>query len=169
MSTRETSFAEYVFSRKEKDSSFRACLRQAASESLEWKSWAFIQPFLHDLSNENERKAFVLIGSSIAKSHAEKNGNIGLGKAFAIASKKSGEKDEFPPRFMRVLSCTSISELIDVLRPSLSFLDSKMIPLDYGEILADVLRFKYGEDKIINVKAHWAADFLSKEDIDVSE
>ena len=70
---------------------------------------------------------------------------------------------------MRVLSCTSISELIDVLRPSLSFLDSKMIPLDYGEILSDVLRFKYGEDAIIDVKAHWTADFLSKEDMDVSE
>ena len=70
---------------------------------------------------------------------------------------------------MRVLSCTSVSELIDVLRPSLSFLDSKMIPLDYGEILSDILRFRYGEDAIINVKAHWTADFLSKEDTDVSE
>lgn len=169
MSTRETSFAEYIFSRKEKDSGFRACLKQAASDSLEWKSWTIIQRFVPDLSNENERKAFVLIGSSIAKSHAKSNGNIGLGKAFAIASKKSGENDEFPPRFMRVLSCTSISELIDVLRPSLSFLDSKMIPLDYGEILSDVLRFKYGEDAIIDVKAHWTADFLSKEDTDVSE
>lgn len=152
MSTRETSFAEYIFSRKEKDSGFRACLKQAASDSLEWKSWTIIQRFVPDLSNENERKAFVLIGSSIAKSHAKSNGNVGLGKAFAIASKKSGEKDEFPPRFMRVLSCNSISELIDVLRPSLSFLDSKMIPLDYGEILSDVLRFKYGEDAIIDVK-----------------
>ena len=169
MSTRETGFAEYVFSRKEKDSGFRACLKQASSDSLEWKSWAIIQRFVTDLSNESERKAFVLIGSSIAKSHAVRNGNVGLGKAFAIASRKAGYNDEFPPRFMRVLSCTSVSELIDVLRPSLSFLDSKMIPLDYGEILSDILRFRYGEEAIINVKARWTADFLSKEDTDVSE
>ena len=163
------SFVNYIFDRKENDSAFRATMKQSAIESLEWKSWSIIEKFIGNLSDKYKRESFILIGSAIAKCQNKSNGTTKLGKAMAIASKDKGNNEEFPPRFMRILSCSSIDELIDVLRPTLSFLNSKGIQLDYSDILSDIMNFRFEEDAKNKVKAKWASEFLSKEELNVSE
>lgn len=163
------SFVNYVFDRKENDSAFRAIMKQSVVESLEWKSWSTIEKFIDNLNDKYERDAFILIGSSIAKCQDKSNGSVSLGKAIAIASKDNENNKEFTPRFMRILSCSSIDELIDVLRPTLSFLNSKGIHLNYSDILSDILKFRFGEDSKNKIKAKWASEFLSKEEPNVSE
>ncbi|MGN1189869.1 MAG: type I-E CRISPR-associated protein Cse2/CasB [Candidatus Ornithospirochaeta sp.] len=168
MTLNENSFVDYVFERKESDSSFRANLKSAIVSNLEWKAWRIIDLFANDLSDNNEREAYALVGSSIAKSQRKTNGTIKLGKAIREASKDTGDETNFPPRLLRLLSANSTEELLDVMRPTLSFLESKNIALDYKQILHDILQFRYGEDARMNVKTRWASEFLAKEDSDVS-
>ena len=156
-------FVEYVFERKESDSSFRAALKSATAPNLEWKAWAIINNFTKDLSDKTERETYALIGSSIAKSHQKENGKTTLGRAIRIASKETNDETTIPPRLLRLLSANSTDELLDVMRPTLSFLQSKEIPLDYDRILKDILSFRFGEESRTYVKSKWASEFLSKE------
>ena len=169
MSQNESSFVDYVFDRKESVSSFRAALKTATVSNLEWKAWGIINSFAKDLSDTYERETYALIGSSIAKSQRKNNGEISLGKAIKMASKDTGDETIFPPRLLRLLSANSPEELLDVIRPTLSFLESKNISLNYKKILHDILQFRYGEDARMSIKSKWASEFLSKEEDDVSK
>ena len=162
-------FVDLVFERKRSDSSFRAIMKSAAVPSLEWKAWTVINRFVKNLDDTIEREAYALVGSSIAKSHFVSNGVNGIGKAIRIASKETDDKNVFPPRLLRLLSANSSEELIDIMRPLLSFLDSKGIALDYKKILEDILQFRYGEDARMKVKSRWASDYFSKGEDNVSK
>lgn len=166
MDNKESSYVNYVFDRKEIDNAFRANLKHAYSENLEWKAWNLIERFV-DLNDTTKRKAYILIGSSISKSHQKNNGSIKFGKAMAIALKDS-DKDELPTRFAKILSCSSVDDLIDALRTTITFVNSKGIELDYADLLTDILQFQY-EDSRLKVKTKLASEFLSKENEDDSK
>lgn len=161
-------YVNEIFKRKEDDVAFRANMRHASSENLEWKAWNLIGRFSFiDLKDTSERKTYILIGSSISNSKQKNNGCVKLGEALSLATKeekKSQEKNKYklPARFARVLSCSSLDELINVLRSTLTLISSKEIELDYADLLTDILNFQY-EDSILEIKAKWVSNYLSKE------
>ncbi len=150
-------FVEYIFRVCSSDKGLRADLKRADNDSFEWKVWPIILKFNSTLDNDDVRRAYALIGSSIAKSGRDADGSAGIGKAFRVIS--NDPSDEFSPRFMRLLSSDSVSDLIDYLRPALSFIEAKGVQLDYSRLLDDILRFRF-EDNRIRVKAAWASDYL---------
>lgn len=166
----EKNFVELIFKKTNMDKGFKATMKQVDNEAFEWKFWYVLNSFVCRLENRDIRKAFAVIGSSIAKSTQICNGSVGLGRAIAMTLRDSSEK-VYPPRLMKLLSIDDSEELLDFLRPTLSFLSSKGIQLDYSSVLSDVIAYIGDEDKREAVKVHWVSDFLSngQEAKDVSE
>lgn len=156
-------FVADIFKRKQSDTAFSAALKRADNENLEWKAWEYLYKYIPDLNNEVKRKSFSLIAASIAKSSMTENGTIRLGRAMKLVSGTTNDT-EYSPRFMRLLSCESLDELIDILRQTLSLVRSKGISFDYVSLLYDLLGFSNPE-KQNDIKAHWAMDFLKKVEV----
>lgn len=151
-------FLYYIEARIQTDKGFCADCKRADNEAFEWKLWPVINRFV-DIRDEDKRKSYALIASSLAKSNTKKIGSLSLGKAFKILNK--AESQEFSPRFMRVLSADSVDELIEILRPSLGYISSENLCLDYKSILDQLLRFSVDAER---VKVRWASDYLNVED-----
>ncbi len=150
-------FVDYIFARCKSDKAFRADLRRADNPAYEWKIWPIIMKYTGSLDSDDTRRIFALVGSAIGKSNQETDGNVGIGKAFRIVS--GGSQDEFPLRFMRILSSEDVADVLAVLRPTFSYFDSEGVHLDFKRILSELLRFRFDSART-RVKAGWAADYL---------
>ena len=159
---RSDEYVDYLFRRCSEDKGFRADLRRADNPSFEWRVWPVIMSFAGKLDSDMVRRSYALIGSAIGKSRQASNGEIRIGKAFRVISKGKSENKQFPPRLIRFLSCDDLLDLIAILRPTLSYMISEGIALDFKCLLKDLLAFRYEENRD-RIKAAWAADYLGAE------
>ena len=157
------SFVDYVFERISKDKGFRADLRRADNKAYEANIWPVLNRFIGNLDDSSLRMAYAMVGAAIGKSGYKANGTVGLGRAFwMISGKESG--DDFSPRFMRILSSDNIDDLLQILRPSLSFILSAGINLDFKRLLSDLISYRYGDESRDRIRASWASDYLRREE-----
>lgn len=165
MSELSAKYVNYVFENKENDAAFRAAMKNATKESLEWKAWPYIERFIGDINNKDKRHIYAIVGEVIAKSRKSSNGTLSFGKAMRAVQNDSGESEEisYSPRMARVLSFDDLDDLLDTFKQILAFLDSRDISLDYVSVLDDLLQARF-EDNREKLKARWASDYLRREE-----
>lgn len=169
MSESALNYVNYVFRNRENDSAFRAAMKNATKENLEWKAWPYIEKFLHeDLKNDKKRHIYALVGEAVAKSGRKGNGALSFGRAMRVAESSNGKGDSYSLRMCRILSFDNLDDLLDVFRESLTFLDSRNVSLDYSAVLDDLLQARF-ENNYERIKARWASDYFRKADKEDSE
>ena len=158
-------YVNYVFENKENDAAFRAAMKNATKDSLEWKAWPYIERFIGDINNKDKRHIYALVGEAIAKSRKSSNGTLSFGKAMRAVQNDGGESGDtsYSPRMARVLSFDDLDDLLDTFKQILAFLDSRDIALDYVAVLDDLLQARF-EDSHERLKARWASEYLRKEE-----
>ena len=156
-------FVALVIERVKSDTGFRAVMSRADNPAFESAAWEYLIPFCN-IQNDFERIPFALVGAAMARSRPESNGSSGIGKAFRSICNNADDIERESRRFRRLISCDSSLELCPVLRPVLSYLDSKGASLDYCRILTELLYWNQ------NIKLHWTVDFYnpdkSNEEVD---
>jgi len=158
LKSRTKSFVEYVISRSNKDSAFRAAFKKAENPQTKYDALEYLINFC-DIENKYEYEPFLLIGFAIAKAKLKKDGDIPFGLALLrTTERKNDENNPAKLRLRRILSCSDIDELVMILRPAINLIISKQIDLNYSDLLYDILNWNY-DWKIENTKIKWAKDF----------
>lgn len=157
---RSAGFVHFVISNinMEKNLAMRARLRRADNPATEYQAWEYLVRFGVSLTDQRERKAFGLVGAALAKAkHKPEDGEYGLGKALA-GIYASDEQEQATARLRRLLGCSTLEELCDVLRPMLGLIAAKSrYDLSYARLLNDLLYFENNQ----RIKEQWAQDFFS--------
>lgn len=159
--SRDQRFVETVIDRCQNDKGLAARLRRADNVAMEYQSWELLGWFGVDLEKDYERLPFVTVAAGIAKSKAERNGTLSLGKAIAACYEDGRESSQAKMRLRRLLACSELSEACRILRPILTLIDSKVgQPLDYVRLLRQ-LRF-FGFESGHRIKTQWAQEFYGQ-------
>jgi CRISPR system Cascade subunit CasB len=168
-SKKSIEFVQYILSRSNAggDKGFRAKMRKADNESTEYQSWEILSQWT-DLEWETDRKIYGLIGASLARLKQANDGTVGLGKALRLvflSGDKTADLDKSPPalRLRRILACREKSELVEIVRPVLRYLESKDVTLCHAQLLDDLLRFDLDASRE-RVRSRWAQEFFSKKE-----
>lgn len=160
--TKGRSFVEFALRRLSQDTAFGAALRRADNPATEYQAWEYLAGWC-DLENERERRPFAVIASALAKAKPASDGQLGLGRAIAMCFKTENTdgnlSDAAKAKLRRLLACDTVVEVCTILRPILSLIESRGVPLNYGAVLDDLLWFKADRTKI-----RWASDFYGKKE-----
>lgn len=155
-------FADYVIKRINgknndlgKDNAFGAALRRADNPATEYQAWEYLISFGCDIEKPWERLPFCIIGAALARVKPQKDGHFGIGKSIASCYEDGNKAEPAKAKLRRLLACDSIEEVCSVLRPILSLIQSKGVPICYGRLLDELLYFGDGSKK----KILWASDF----------
>lgn len=158
---RDQTFVEVVIDRCQKDKGMAARLRRSDNPSMEYQSWELLGWFGVDLEKDYERLPFVTVAAAIAKSKADRNGSLTLGKAILACYDNDRGSDQAKARLRRLLACTELPEACRILRPILTLIDSKVgQPLDFVRLLRQ-LRF-FGFESGQRTKTQWAQEFYGQ-------
>jgi CRISPR system Cascade subunit CasB len=159
--SREQWFVEAVIERCKNDKGLAARLRRADNPATEYQSWELLGSLGIDLENPFERLPFVTVSSAIAKSKAESNGVMTLGRAIAACYEDGRDSHQAKARLRRLLACTELAEVCRILRPVLTLINSKVgQPLDYARLLRQLRFFTYESGQ--RTKAQWAQEFYGQ-------
>lgn len=142
-----------------------AKLRRADIPSQSQYSWPVLARF-GVLKDERKIPAYELVAASIAKSDDYVSGSLTLGKALqktlGITSLQDLDDNQKDSRVRRLFACSDLDEAVKVLRPVLELVRSKVSePLDFSQLLEDLLAFCGPDWKTEKVKRKWASDFYS--------
>jgi CRISPR system Cascade subunit CasB len=159
-SDREARFVLGVIQQCGRDKGLAARLRRADNPATEYQSWDLLAGYGIDLTKDAQRLPFATVAAAIARAKAERNGNLGLGRAIAACYVDSQKNDQAKARLRRLLACDELAELCRVLRPLFSLIDSKVgKSLDYVRLLKQLRWFASNDQQI---KAQWAQDFYGQ-------
>ena len=147
------------------DKGFLAKLKKAESEATEHQAWEILARWV-DLENPWERRAYGLIGASLARLKAGKDGLLGMGGALQALFIKRGANGEIEGsaealRLRRLLSCKDQEEAVEVIRPLLRYLVGQDIPISHAQLLDELLWFDVDASRE-RTRLRWAKDFYSK-------
>lgn len=156
----EQQFVEAVIERCQKNKGIAARLRRADNPATEYQCWELLGSLSYlgvDLEKDYKRLPFVTIAADIAKSKAERNGNLALGKAILACYENDRESDQAKVRLRRLLACNELAEVCRILRPVLTLINSKAgQPLDYVRLLKQLKFFGH------RTKTQWAQEFYGQ-------
>jgi len=159
--SRDQRFVETVIDHCQKDKGMAARLRRADNPATEYQSWELLGWFGVDLERDYERLPFVTIAAAIAKSKAERNGNLSLGTAIAFCYEDGRTSNQAKTRLRRLLACEEMAEVCRILRPVLTLINSKVSqPLDYARLLRQLRFFTYESGQKTQVQ--WAQEFYGQ-------
>lgn len=156
--TRSQRFVAAVLARCREDKGFAARLRRADNPDTEYYAYGLLVAFGINLEDNRERRAHALIGTSLSRSKREQDGTLGLGKALrnCVESEEQGEA-----RLRRMLACRTQEEACRILRPLLSLIAARDIPLCHARLLDDLLVFHF-DDARRRICLSWAQEFYDK-------
>ena len=158
--TWEFRFVTTVFERCAQNKGLAARLRRADNPALEYQSWDLIASLGVDLEKDYIRVPFVTVAAAIAKSRADKNGSLSLGRAISQCYEDGRDSDQAKARLRRLLACDDIEELSRIVRPLFSLIQSKVNqPLDYVRLLRQIRFFSNNSQSI---KTQWAQEFYGR-------
>jgi len=157
--TREQAFVQYVLRRLQNDSAFGAALRRADNPTTEYQSWEYLSMWC-DIDKTWELMPFATIGAALARAKPLTDGSMGIGSAIASCYTEEGisgnQNDNAKAKLRRLLACDTVEEACKILRPLLSLINARGIPLSYIDLLSDLTHFD--EFK----KQKWAVDFYGR-------
>jgi CRISPR system Cascade subunit CasB len=157
-SSRATRYVEYIIRRCKEDKGIRAALSRADNPATEHQSWEVLASFGINLEWANECLPFALIAAALARTKAEKNGSIALGRAIARCYDEDRESNQARARLRRILACDNVPELCLILRNLLRLMESRGESPDYAQLLKDLLNFGH-EGRQREIKSRWAKQF----------
>ncbi len=164
-SEKSINFVNYIsrLIHTDKDKGFRAKMRKADNENIEYQSWDILSRWV-DLEWDANRRAFALIGASVARSSFSEDGNLSIGSALRnihLRTKDVGDlgTSSSAQRLRRILACHEKVELIDILRPVLRLLESSEINISRARLLDEILWFDH-EERRDRIRVRWAQDFF---------
>jgi len=156
----EQRFVDAVIARCNKDKGQAARLRRADNPATEYQSWEVLGGLGVDLEKDCQRLPFVTVAAAIAKSKAERNGSLSLGRAIAACYEDGNQSDQAKARLRRLLACDELAEACRILRPILTLIDSKVgQPLDFIRLLKQLRNFYFHGQR---VKSQWAQEFYGQ-------
>lgn len=156
----EQRFVDTVIARCNKEKGVAARLRRADNPATEYQSWEVLGTLGVDLEKDYQRLPFVTVAATIAKSKAEHNGSLTLGRAIASCYKDGNQSDQAKARLRRLLACDELAETCRILRPNLTLIESKVgQPLDYIRLLKQLRNFHFNG---LRVKTQWAQEFYGQ-------
>ncbi len=140
----------------------RAIFKRADTPALSLHSWEFLLRCGVDIENEDERAVASLIVASIARSKTDNNGKKVLAQALAACYPEGSASDAATMKIRRVCSCNSVLELVEVLRPILRLIESRVGGVDYVDLYWSLRRYRY-DDRRQDIHARWMKAFYSKD------
>lgn len=156
---REQAFVLYVLERLQKDSAFGGALRRADNPATEYQAWEYLSRWC-DIDKPWELLPFATVGAALARAKPVIDGMMGIGTAIASCYTEGGipgnQNDTARAKLRRLLSCDTVEETCKILRPLLSLISSRGVPLSYSDLLGDLTYFN--EFK----KQKWAVDFYGR-------
>jgi len=156
----EQRFVATVIERCNKDKGLAARLRRADNPATEYQSWEVLGALGVDLEKDYQRLPFVTVAAAIAKSKAERNGNLTLGRAIAACYEDGSQSSQAKARLRRLLACDELTEACRILRPILSLMDSKVgQPLNFIRLLKQLRKFHFNAQ---HIKTQWAQEFYGQ-------
>lgn len=159
--TRNQRFVKTIFQYCVKDKGTAARLRRADNPSTEYQSWEVLGGLGVDLEKEWERLPFATISAAIAKSKAQENGTLSLGRALAACYDDGNQNTQAKARLRRLLACQELAEACRILRPILMLIQSRVaVSLDYVRLLGQLRQIDFQSQKI---KTQWAQEFYSQQ------
>lgn len=166
---RSVSFVNYVIHEinDDKGKGFGAKLRKADNENTEYQSWEILSRWVN-IEWDSDRKAFALIGASMARAKPSEDGKFSVGEALRMVhlrDKDIGDIEKSPSalRLRRILACKEKDELLDILKPIIRYVESNGIVLHYVRLLDEILWFN-NERSREKTRARWAQDFFRKKE-----
>ena len=164
-SDRSVSFVNYVIEQinTDKGKGFGAKLRKADNENTEYQSWEILSRWVN-LEWESDRKAFALVGASLARSKPSEDGKHSIGEALRMVHVKDKdigdiEKSSSALRLRRILACKEKDELMDILKPVIRYVESNGLLLHHARLLDEILWFNKDASRE-KTRARWARDFF---------
>ena|SRR5579872_6854509 len=153
-------FVAFVIERIKKDKGIAAVFRRADNPATEYQCWEQLAAFNIELEKPYERVPFAAIAAAIAKTKAEQNGAIGIGRMLASCYEEGCESNQAKTKLRRLLACDSVEEVCRILRPLFSLIESRSDKcLDFANLLNELLRFHSNSQQI---KSRWAQDFYRR-------
>lgn len=154
---RDLRFVEAILARCVVDKGAAARLRRADNPATEYQSWEVLGTLGVDLEKDYQRLPYVTVAAAIAKSKADVNGRLTLGRAIAGCYEDGCESSQAKARLRRLLACDELAEACRILRPILTLINSKGgQPLDFVRLLGQLRGFPFRSQA---VKAQWAQEF----------
>lgn len=168
-SDKSVSFVNYLIEQinADKGKGFGAKLRKADNEKTEYQSWEILSRWVN-LEWESDRKAFALVGASLARSKPSEDGKLSVGEALRMVHLKDKdigdiEKSSSALRLRRILACKEKDELMDILKPVLRYVESNGFLLHHALLLDEILWFNNDTSRE-RTRARWARDFFRKKE-----
>lgn len=152
----EQSLMTKVILRCQKDNAFRSALKKADNPDTEYQSWEYLADYNVNLEHAKQRLPYTTAFAAAARSSKLTDGSLKLGQALLFAYDGDRESSPARSRLRRLLACTSIEEVCDVLRSILRLIESKGVSVSYNQLLNDLRFFENRQDSI---KARWAQEF----------
>src|SRR5690625_122218 len=113
--SKEASFVNFIFQKVSQDKGVAARLRRADNPATEYQSWEVIAPWV-DLDNPYERIPYAVIAAAIARTKAEKNGRLGMGRALSLAFEHKGSENHTSQANARLRRLLAANDLFEVCR-----------------------------------------------------
>ena len=155
--SRSLRFVEETIKACQAKSGLSSRLVRSQSVSQDHLAWEHLLSLGVDIEKELQRIPYSIVSFSLAKSKAKSVSGLGLGSALAKCYPEGAESSGAQSRLRRLLSIDNVSEASKVLRPMLSLIHSRDVPVDHVKLLDQLLRFPYSSKE---VKAQWASDFF---------
>lgn len=156
---RDQAFVHAFLARCTQDKGFAARMRRADNPATEYQSWDFFARFGVQLENPLQLLPHTLIAAAMARAKVTQNGTLTLGQALALCYSDGNANDQAAAKLRRVLACSDLVELVRVLRPVLTLIDSRVNqPLDFVQLLRQLRYFEFDNSK---TKAQWAQEFYA--------
>ncbi len=159
--TRFEAFVSDVFRRKKLDNAFAAHLRRADNPATESGAWGILTQLGVNITIDNDRLPFALIGSAIARTETEVDGHEGFGAALAGCFNDESDGSPASSRMRRLVACDSTIEACRVLRPMLRLINSrsdKRSSLSFQRLLGQISFFQYPERRK-RIRLEWASGY----------
>lgn len=155
--TRGRRFVEAILARAANEPGFGAALRRADNPATEYQSWEHLIQYGCDIEKKWERLPFATVAAAASRARVAKDGHLSLGQSVAASFEDGNRADPARAKLRRLIACTEMEEVCEILRPVLSFIASRGVPISYGLLLDDLLAF--GD----RVRLRWASQFYQRE------
>lgn len=153
-------FVQFTVEQCQQNKGLAAALKRADNPATEYQCWEHLAAFHIDLEKDYQRLPYATIAAAIAKTKAERNGNIGIGRAIAMCHEDGNNSDQAKAKLRRLLACESVDETCRILRPLFSLIEARAsVNLNYAQLLTDLLNFHNNNQR---VKTRWAQDFYGR-------
>jgi CRISPR system Cascade subunit CasB len=145
----------------QQDRGVMANLRRGFSPATEHYAWPHLAQFC-PLDDDRQRMIYTVVAACFAFHPLDTSeGNLGTTLRSIAHSQAAGEDPlaTYESRFRRLITASTVDEVCQQLRPIVQAAKARMVPINYGRLLDDLLRWDFASR---DVKVQWAAEYFGR-------